>query len=228
MRFCLDREAYQDPSPTMNLGPVVSIQHWLRTPRLAADFLTFHEPARREEFFAFYEIPRAVGADFEVGGRGYGLFVRDFRRLPLDDWLRVMFDRDLAGDPGETGEPRTEPVLLSEPGFGQAVRDALRDLHHPDALARNPLTRSALILRQASDGDPVESLGRVVRSAVERLAGNERDQKLHRVLDRTYLRPAATRERAAEVLGLPLSTYKRQLQRAVERVIADLWRQELG
>jgi DNA-directed RNA polymerase specialized sigma24 family protein len=28
---------------------------------------------------------------------------------------------------------------------------------------------------------------------------------------------------AAEVLGLPLSTYKRHLKRAVERVADDLW-----
>jgi hypothetical protein len=228
LRFCVDREAYQEPSPTTNLGPVVSIQHWLRTPRLAADFLTFHEPARREEFFAFYQIPRAIGSDFEVGGRGYGLFVRDFHRLPLDDWLRVMFDRDRAGDPGPIDGPDLEPLLLSQPDFGQAVRSALRDLRRRDALARNPLTRSALVLGQASGGDPVDLLIGAVRRAVERLADDERDQKLHRVLDRTYLRPAATQERAAELLGLPLSTYKRHLNRGVERVIADLWRQELG
>jgi DNA-directed RNA polymerase specialized sigma24 family protein len=67
-----------------------------------------------------------------------------------------------------------------------------------------------------------------VRRAVQRLADNERDQKLYRALDRTYLRPAATQERAAELLGLPLSTYKRHLARGVDRVIDDLWRQELG
>jgi hypothetical protein len=228
LRFCVDREAYQEPSPTTNLGPVVSIQHWLRTPRLAADFLTFHEPARREEFFAFYQIPRAIGSDFEVGGRGYGLFVRDFHRLPLDDWLRVMLDRDRAGDPGPIDVLDLEPLLLSQPDFGQAVRSALRDLRRRDALARNPLTRSALVLGQASGSDPVDLLIGAVRRAVERLADDERDQKLHRVLDRTYLRPAATQERAAELLGLPLSTYKRHLNRGVERVIADLWRKELG
>ncbi|TDD14568.1 ATP-binding protein [Kribbella turkmenica] len=226
-RFCVDGEAYQDPSPTINLGPVVSIQHWLRTPRLAADFLTFHDPARREEFFAFYEIRRAADADFAVGGRQYGLFVRDLRRLPLDDWLRIMFDRDLAGEPAPLDRPGAEPVLLSEPDFGLAVRAALRDLHRRDALSRNPLTRSALIRGHGGPGDPADLLGAVVRRAVGRLADTERDQKLHRALDRTYLRPAATQERAAELLGLPLSTFKRHLNRGVERVAADLWRQEL-
>jgi hypothetical protein len=229
MRFCMDRDAYQDASPTVNIGPVLSIQHWLRTPRLAADFLTFHEPARRDEFFAFYEIPRAEGADFEVGGRSYGLFVRDFRRLPLDDWLRVMFDRDLAGDPGPA-QPTTDavPVLLSQPEFARAVREALRDLHHPEALALNPLARSPLVLAGAAGGDPADLLATLIRRTVERLEHDRRDQKLYRVLDRTYVRPAATQEQAAELLDLPLSTYKRHLKRGIDRVIADLWHQELG
>ncbi|GAB2658930.1 AAA family ATPase [Kribbella swartbergensis] len=228
LRFAVDREAYQDASPTVNLGPVLSIQHWLGTPRLAAAYLTFHQPERREEFLTFYEIPRAVGADFEVGGRSYGLFVRDFHRLRLDDWLQVMFDRDLAGDPGPSHQPaRAEPVLLSQADFAQGVRAALRDLRRPDALARNPLVRSALVLERAQDGDATEQLAALVRRTVERLADDERDHKLYRVLDRTYLRPAPTQERAAELLDLPLSTYKRHLSRGVERVIADLWHQEL-
>ena len=226
LRFCVDRVAYQDPSATTNLGPVVSIQHWLRTPGLAADFITFHEPARREEFFRFFEIPRATGADFEVGGRSYGLFVRDFRKLPLRDWLRLMFERDRAGDPGPVDHPRPDPLLLSEPDFREAVRAALRDLHRRSALAHNPLVRSTLVASNVPP--PADQLARLVRRAVQRLADNERDQKLYRALDRTYLRPAATQERAAELLGLPLSTYKRHLARGVDRVIDDLWRQELG
>lgn len=227
-RFCVDRDAYQDPSPTTDIGPVLSIQHWLRTPRLAADFLTFHRPERRDEYFTFYEIPRAVGADFDVGGRTYGLFVRDFHRLPLDDWLRVMFDRDLAGDAGPMDRPATvEPVLLSEPDFAQSVRAALRDLRRPEALAGNPLVRSALVLGAAQDRTATELLASLVRRTVERLADDERDHKLYRVLDRTYLRPAATQERAAELLDLPLSTYKRHLNRGIDRVIAELWHQEL-
>ncbi|TDO29816.1 hypothetical protein EV643_14414 [Kribbella sp. VKM Ac-2527] len=229
LRFCLDRDAYQDASPTVNIGPVLSIQHWLRTPRLAADFLTFHEPARRDEFFAFYEIPRAEGADFEIGGRSYGLFVRDFRRLPLDDWLRVMFDRDLAGDPGPAQPPPDAvPVLLSQPEFARAVREALRDLRHPETLARNSLVRSPLVLANAAGREPADVLATLVRRAVERLEDEGRDQKLYRVLDRTYVRPAATQEQAAEVLDLPLSTYKRHLKRGIDRVVADLWHKELG
>jgi hypothetical protein len=140
-----------------------------------------------------------------------------------------MFSRDLVGDPGPADRPSdVEPVLLSQPDFAQAVRAALRDVRRPEALGRNPLVRSALVLGRTSAGDPADLLATLVRRAVERLADNERDHKLYRVLDRSYLRPAVTQERAAVLLDLPLSTYKRHLQRGVDRVIADLWSQELG
>ena len=50
---------------------------------------------------------------------------------------------------------------------------------------------------------------------------------LVRALERTYLRPAPTQEAAAELLGLPFSTYRGHLTRGVERVVDWLWRREL-
>jgi hypothetical protein len=44
---------------------------------------------------------------------------------------------------------------------------------------------------------------------------------------RTYLRPAATQEAAADALGLPFSTYRGHLARGIERVIDWLWQREL-
>ncbi len=48
-----------------------------------------------------------------------------------------------------------------------------------------------------------------------------------RALDRTYLRPAPTQEAAADLLGLPFSTYRGHLTRGVERVVDWLWQREL-
>lgn len=229
LRFCIDRESYQQPSPTLNLGPVLAIQHYLNTPRLAADYLTFAEPERWEEYFAFFDIPRAVGADFTVGGRTYGLFARDFRRIPLDDWLLLMFERDLTGEHAPPPRAEESPVLaLSEPEFEQAVRQALRDLRHRDRLAANPLARSRLVLSLASGRSSADALGALVRETVDGLRADRREEKFFHALDRTYVRPAATQEHAAEVLDLPLSTYKRHLKRGVERVVAELWHQELS
>jgi hypothetical protein len=45
--------------------------------------------------------------------------------------------------------------------------------------------------------------------------------------ERTYVRPAATQERAAAALGLPFSTYRRHLTQGVDRVVAWLWDREV-
>ncbi|MFC9471700.1 hypothetical protein ACFTS5_05845 [Nocardia sp. NPDC056952] len=62
---------------------------------------------------------------------------------------------------------------------------------------------------------------------VESVREDSRGEKLYRVLDRTYLRPAPTQERAAELLGLPFSTYRRHLTQGIERVIVKMWQIEL-
>lgn len=227
-RFIVDRDAHQRPSPTVNCAPVLSIQHWLGTPSLSWSFITVADPEAWEEFFPFFDIHRAQEADFEVGGRRYGLFAHDFRRVPVDAWLELMFERDLTGDLelGPSGHPQTL-IVLSEPEFAEAVRSALRDLHRTGRLAHNPLVRSRLVQSRAEEISGAEALGRVVREAAERLRTDARDEKLFRAIDRTFLRPAVTQERAAEVLDLPFSTYRRHLARGIKRIVADLWDQEL-
>jgi hypothetical protein len=110
-------------------------------------------------------------------------------------------------------------LALSQAEFAAAARRALRDLHRPDALAENPLQR-ARMTRAA----PLDEL---LEQAVAALRADPRDAKLARALERTYLRPAPTQEAAADVLGLPFSTYRRHLVRGVERVVDWLWRREL-
>lgn len=228
-RFIVDREAYQHPSPTMNLAPVLSIQHYLQTPGLCLDFITIADPERFDDYFSFFEIRRVPGSDCSIGGRRFGLFVRDFRRIPLDAWLRLMFERDLVGDDAAPpASPSLPVVVLSQPDFAVSVRQALRDLRRSDRLAANPLLRSRLVLAHADGEASVQTLREIVQEAAERLRADPRDEKLFRVVDRTFLHPAAGQEKAAEVLNLPLSTYKRHLKNAVERIVADLWGQELG
>jgi predicted DNA-binding protein (UPF0251 family) len=70
-------------------------------------------------------------------------------------------------------------------------------------------------------------LREIVTSAAVALGRDPREVRAFRAVDRTYLRPATTQERAAEVLGLPFSTYRRHLAEGVRRVAAVLWEQEL-
>jgi hypothetical protein len=74
---------------------------------------------------------------------------------------------------------------------------------------------------------PARALATLLREAAALLAADPRDDKLLRAVDRTYLRPATTQERAAELLGLPFSTYRRHLTQGVARIVADLWEREL-
>ena len=71
-----------------------------------------------------------------------------------------------------------------------------------------------------------EALVELVEQAADLLRQHPRDEKLYRVIDRTYLRPAATQEIAAERLDLPSSTYRRHLTQGVSRVASCLWDQQ--
>jgi hypothetical protein len=228
-RFVIDRVAYQGPSPTLNATPILTIQRYLGTPKLAWDFLTLAEPERWDDYFALADLPRAAGADFWVDGRRYGLFAHDFRRVPMDAMLQLWTERALARDVTPSS-PTVEPSLLvlSQPEFDQAVRQALRDLRRPDLLSRNPLLRTRLVRDRAGTGEPSgATLETLVCAAVETLREHPRDDKLWRTVERTYVRPAATQERAAAALGLPFSTYRRHLTQGVDRVVAWLWDQEV-
>jgi energy-coupling factor transporter ATP-binding protein EcfA2 len=228
-RFVIDRMAYQGPSPTLNATPILTMQRYLRMPKLAWDFLTLAEPERWDAYFAAADLPRAVGADFVVGGRRYGLFAHDFRRVPVDDLLQLVTERTLAQELTPS-PPTVQPPLLvlSQPEFDQAARQALRDLRRPDLLSRNPLLRTRLVRDRSGEEEPsAPVLEALVCAAVETLGEHPRDDKLLRAVERTYVRPAATQERAAAALGLPFSTYRRHLTQGVDRVVAWLWDQEV-
>ena len=226
-RFVIDADRYQDPSPTLNATPILTLQRYLQQPNLSWDFLTLAEPDRWNAYFALGDLPRVQGSDFIVGGRRYGLFAHDFRKVGVDAWLELITERALAQDPTLPPPTAPEVLVLSQPDFSDAVRQALRDLHRPDLLLRNPLLRTRL-LRDRSDGEPdAAGLRACVDEAIDALRDHPRDDKLLRAVDRTYVRPAATQEAAAEVLGLPWSTYRRHLTKGVERIVSWLWEREV-
>lgn len=229
-RFAIDADAYQAmPSPTLNALTVHSTQRWLERRRPAWELLAgWADPDALAPMMAYIGFDRAPGADFEVDGRRYGVYAHDWRRQDADGWLEMMGTREAApGFEPAPDEAEVPAVLaLSRVEFGQAVKQALRDLQRPDALARNPLAGTRLVAEHAEPPDEV--LEALVRQAVAALGGHPRDEKLQHVLDRTYLRPAPTQERAAELLGLPLSTYRRRLAHGVERVADLLWQRELS
>jgi hypothetical protein len=229
-RTCIDAEAYQARSPSFNLAAVLSVQHYVSCPRLAWDFIGgWADPDAIAPFMAHIDYACAPEADFDVGDRRYGVFAHDWRRTGLEAWFDLMEARELADEPAGGAPPPLPPVglALSQQAFADAVRAALRGLHRPEALAANPLA-DARVVRDRGAGEPVaEVLEALLREAVASLQADPRDEKLYRALDRTYLRPAPSHEAAAELLGVPLSSFRRHLARGTDRVAAWLWEREL-
>ena len=228
-RFIVDRNAYQGPSPTLNAVATLAMQRYLGTLNLAWDFLTLDEPERWDAYFAAADQPRADGADFMVGGRRYGLFAHDFRQVPMGVLFERITERALAQDiTPSPAASKPSLLMLSQTEFDDSVRRALRDLRRPDLLGRNPLMRTRLVRDRAGVDEPsAATLETLVRAAVETLREHPRDDKLWRAVERTYVRPAATQERAAASLGLPFSTYRRHLTQGVDRVVRWLWDREI-
>jgi hypothetical protein len=67
----------------------------------------------------------------------------------------------------------------------------------------------------------------LVLEAAEVLKSDPRVDSHYRVMDRTYLRPAPTHEKAAELLNLPCSTYRRCRDRGVEAITDWLWDRDI-
>jgi hypothetical protein len=228
-RFFMDREAYQAPSPSFNVVTMRTTQEWLTRPRLSWYYLPFAAAEPMADLMAYISFARAPAADFEVGGRTYETFARDWRREDAPAWLERMGERELGGAPDAPAPaPDAAPELaLSRSGFADAVRRGLRDLHRPAALAANPLLQARVVRDACGDRPPPEALADLLEGAVEAMRADPRDARLVRALDRTYLRPAPTQEAAADLLGLPFSTYRGHLTRGVERVVDELWQREL-
>ena len=231
-RFNISFATYQTVSPATNMFAVAASWHWLTRQRLAWSFVPVADPDYWQEMFRHLNFRRAPEADFEVGGRRYGVFAHDWRTEPVTAWLALMSRRELASDRHAVqvaAQPLPAPlIVLSEPEFDGAVRQALRDYTRPEALADNPLLRSRLVVERAGAGQPVEALRALLREAAETLRANPRDERFYRAVHRTYLEPAPTQEAAAERLGLPFSTYRAHLGGGIARVVAWLWRRELA
>jgi len=110
--------------------------------------------------------------------------------------------------------------------FAGALKDALRDFHSADLLARNPLLRDGICNLGESAG-PLE-LKALLAETVSKLFGNARDEKLRRVIELTYFQPAPKQEVVADRLSLSFGTYRRHLATGRERLARWLWESSRG
>jgi hypothetical protein len=232
-RFWMAGDTYQGVSAMQSLIFGNIAQHYLTTPGLAFTFFPTAEPDFWAPMFAYVDLGRAREADFEVGGRRYGVYVHDWRVTPPMAWLDLLAQREVATEPLAVPAAASTPlVVLGESDFTAAVREALRDFHRTDALRTNPLLRSRVVVERAGtgadDGAGIASLRDLLEETSQFLQASPREAKYHRALHRTYLDPAPNQERAAELLGLPFSTYRRHLRAGISKVAEILWQEEIG
>ena len=230
-RTWLDHEAYQGVSPAQSLIFARTVWHYLTTPSLAVSVLSCRAPHAWGPILAFADLHALPGAAAEVAGQRFEAFAHDWRAVPPEAWLRTLATRY----PGE--QPATHPVaprlvVLSEPDFADAVKDALRAYARPQQLVESPLLHSRLITERAGTdadrADRVAALCAWIDEVVEELEQGAREQRYARALQAAYLKPAPSQAIAAERLDLPFSTFRRHLKRGVLSVTEALWKHEVG
>jgi hypothetical protein len=228
-RFWMATDTYQAVSPVQSLIFLGVVKHYLSTPRLAFTFFPCAEADFWAPMLAYANLVRLPEADFEAGGQHYGMYGHDWRSEPPAAWLALLAKKEV-GMASEAERPvKPEPILvLSEAEFGEAVRQALHDFTRSGSLMSNLLLRSRLLVEPQKGEAKVEALRALLAETAGRLRANPRDEKLFRALERTYFKPAATQEAAAELLDLPFSTYRRHLGTGIRRLTELLWEREIS
>ncbi len=234
VRFWMARDTYQALSQHQTQLGVHIIRYYLTTPGLAYTFFPCANPDFWDMMLSYADLRRLPEAEYAIEGHHFGVFGHDWRAVPPMAWLNLLAERETALAPQRIEPPAAvEPlVMLSEPEFAQAVRQALQDYARADKLRGNVLVRSRLVAgRAGAEGGSAErgaTLRAILDEAADLLKASPREVKLYRVLYHTYLHPASTQERAAELLDLPFSTYRRHLKAAVARLAEVLWQWELA
>src|SRR5690606_31226190 len=192
-RFTMARDTYQQPSAVMDMVAPICAAHWLTNHRLAWTFLATSDPEIWDPMFTHLNQLRAEDAGFTVGERSYAVYVHDWRVQSGAAWLEMMgtreLDTELSARPAEPA-PATPLVVLSQPEFEAAVRQALRDFTRPDALATNPLMRARLVADVAGSNPDPAALQALLRDAAATLEVHPRDARLYRAIHHTYFQPA--------------------------------------
>jgi hypothetical protein len=215
-------EMERDPYAVL-VASVEALTTWLTRP-LAWSFTAPTDEEFWGPFFDYIALERL--SEVSVGGRRHVLHGIDWRRLSPDRWMDLMNDRERTGTTGPPPADLLRPAPLGREAFAAAVRGALRDLHRDDRLAASPLQGSRLAEGPAGCG--AAGLRDSLLRGIAALGRRPRGAGLQRVLDRTFVRAAPTQEAAAEVLGLPFSTYRRHLATALDDLVELLWAVEIG
>ena len=230
VRFWMGREKYQ-VAETQSLVAMRAGGAWISNPQMSWTFAATAQAHLWQEMFAHFNFDYTGDADFVIGGHRYGVFTHDWRAESVKEWGNRLEALQLGLEPPNKQKvtiTSSSVLSLSEPEFVDAVKQALRDYTRPDILAENILMRSRIITEIIENTPSTSPLQILIQEAADSLKGNPKDEKFYRAVYRTYLKPAPSQEAAAELLDLPLGTYRYRLAKGVERIADWLWRKELN
>ncbi|MFZ3474329.1 ATP-binding protein [Streptomyces sp. 4.24] len=214
-RFSVYPERYQVPSRVIDLSSSRAQAESARARGRAYGFAVYQDA---ETWAARVKgTLDDTGARPRVGEHTYGLFSVDWRREPVETWLRRFTS-------APDGPVRSGPSPVSRATFDQSVREALTHWRDAAAFAAGALMRARLA---ADFTDPVEELRALLRRAVDDLAQDPRGVRAREALTTGYFSGAPTQEAAARRLGLPYGTYRRHLRQGLDLLCEALWQREL-
>nr|MBA3920972.1 ATP-binding protein [Nostocaceae cyanobacterium] len=170
----------------------------------------------------FHYQPRLTDTDFTVSGRNYGMYIHNFRSYPLSEWLAQPPEWVLAVHPSQ------DHVSFSKSEFTIAVKQALQDFSHPEALSQNPLLNSRLVARHSPASDRLVAFQSLLQQTVELLQRSHRETKFYHALIHTYLHPAKSQEQAAEILDISIGSLRRHLKAGIIAVTEILWDHQIN
>ncbi|GIH97448.1 ATP-binding protein [Planobispora siamensis] len=223
VRFWMDGQSHQRPSPTHMFITTHLCRSYLTSPSPEVTLLTFAEAEPWQDACAYLDFHRMPEADFQVGERRFAVFGHDWRAVPPLAWICVLAERDAL---------TVGPVsVLDEEAFAEAVKAALRSYGKAGGLRGSALLGSTMVSLVAGDADDPAGAERalrdIIRETAARMEASPRDRRAYRALHHTFLHPASTQADAAELLGLPMSTFRRHLAAGEARFTELLWQREL-
>jgi DNA-binding SARP family transcriptional activator len=96
-RYWMARDAYQGISPAQGMIFVTSTRYVLTTPGLAYSFHVFAAPELWRALIGVSYIHYLEEADFDLGGRHYGVFMHDWRAQPPQAWIAELAEHETDG-----------------------------------------------------------------------------------------------------------------------------------
>jgi hypothetical protein len=237
-RFWMTKDNYQAVSPLQSQILVQCVRHYLMTQHLAFSFFPCSDPDFWYLAFTYADIQRLPEADFVINNQAYGVYGHNWQQTPPMDWLTLLSTREDGLGPvqflSETGTPTLTITYstLDIATFEKAIRDALKHFTDPDEFFGNALLESRLVSEcvqpDAHWQERSVALQTLLQETMATLEKHPKQARAYRALDATFLHPAPTQEKAAELLDLPFSTYRRHLNEGIDYVIRTLWHKENG